>query len=178
MFLRYRNSTFISSLYLSTVEFLDFFSLPAHFFLILLWVLADGEEILTPSKALQAPILILRFLNIFSSIRHQYIFKEIADGRWRWKQTCGAIRIRLLKEESATVWFLVFWIPLVRLVPTFWILLSQLSGTSLESKKTIPFPTPGLIGIFLVFAWQSWKRRNLNGFHRRNNIVFWKRCGG
>ena len=52
--------------------------------------------------------------------------------------------------EVNTVWFLVFWIPLVRLVPTFWILLSQLSGTSQESKKTIPFPTPGLIGIFLV----------------------------
>ena len=65
--------------------------------------------------------------------------------------------------EVNTVWFLVFWIPLVRLVPTFWILLSQLSGTSQESKKTIPFPTPGLIGIFLVFAWQSWKRRNPAG---------------
>ena len=27
------------------------------------------------------------------------------------------------------------WIPLVRLVPTFWILLSQLSGTSLEKES-------------------------------------------
>ena len=73
--------------------------------------------------------------------------------------------------EVNTVWFLVFWIPLVRLVPTFWILLSQLSGTSQESKKTIPFPTPGLIGIFLVFAWQSWKRRNLNVGSPVNNLV-------
>ena len=82
MFLRYRNSTFISSLYLSTVEFLDFFSLPAHFFLILLWVLADGEEILTPLKALQRYFLLLllkeRLLEELPGARHTEVsFKEM-----------------------------------------------------------------------------------------------------
>ena len=45
----------------------------------------------------------------------------------------GPAQKKRLKDRPDN-WVLVFWIPLVRLVPTFWILLSQLSGTSLESN--------------------------------------------
>jgi len=91
--------------------------------------------------------------------------EPLKGGTKHWFPLPADFFYHLINElaEVNTVWFLVFWIPLVRLVPTFWILLSQLSGTSQESKKTIPFPTPGLIGIFLVFAWQNWKRKNPAG---------------
>ena len=66
MFLRYRNSTFISSLYLSTVEFLDFFPSLAE-----LEVVFKGSSA-QPKVGKKEP-----------SGAHKYFFKRYAPERFR-----------------------------------------------------------------------------------------------